>query len=70
MMTQGLTLNNAKSKSPRKKKEEIINDDLNFGNIPLGPSISKKEEEKQITFPNGQTTLQFDDFINVIKESC
>jgi Ca2+-binding EF-hand superfamily protein len=25
---------------------------------------------QQPTFPNGKTTLKFDEFINIVKESC
>jgi Ca2+-binding EF-hand superfamily protein len=38
---------------------------MNYGNIPL-----VREEKKEEVFPNGKTTLEFDEFINVIKDSC
>lgn len=41
---------------------------MNFGNIPIMPSEDKKPD--QPTFPNGKSTLKFDEFINIIKESC
>jgi Ca2+-binding EF-hand superfamily protein len=41
---------------------------MNFGNIPLIQPVEDKKE--QCSFPNGKQTLKFDEFINIIKDSC
>ena len=43
--------------------------EMNYGNCMVAPQM-KDSEEKEHTFPNGKNTLKFDEFINVIKESC
>jgi Ca2+-binding EF-hand superfamily protein len=40
---------------------------MNYGNIPL---VVPKEEKKEDVFPNGKSQLEFDEFINIIKDSC
>lgn len=30
----------------------------------------KSDQQSQPTFPNGKTTLKFDEFINIVKDSC
>jgi len=43
-------------------------EESNFGNVQF-----LSEQEKQVadlTFPNGQKTLKFDDFFSIVKESC
>jgi Ca2+-binding EF-hand superfamily protein len=47
-----------------------ITEEMNYGNCPI-PGEKKEEDKNQHpTFPNGQSTLKFDEFINIIKESC
>ena len=47
---------------------------MNFGNCPMVPTSSSEDKKQDPnstpTFPNGKTTLKFDEFINIIKESC
>jgi len=40
---------------------------MNNGNIPLSHNDDKAN---QPTFPNGKTTLKFEDFISIIKDTC
>ena len=43
----------------------MLSEDMNFGNMP----IIEKEENKQC-FSNGKDRIEFDEFIDVIKDSC
>lgn len=46
----------------------MLSEEINFGNVPL----VKEEDTKKMepTFPNGKSTLKFDEFINIVKDSC
>lgn len=52
----------------------MLSDEINFGNAPLikDQLEDKKcgDQQSQPTFPNGKTTLKFDEFINIVKDSC
>lgn len=58
----------------------MLSEEINFGNVPLVNEDRKQQEmpgtsnnasaSQQPTFPNGKTTLKFDEFINIVKESC
>ena len=44
----------------------VYEESSNFGNL-----LSETEKQMaELTFPNGQKTLKFDDFFNIVKESC
>ena len=43
---------------------------MNFGNIPLANSTNQEEKNSAPMFPNGKQTLKFEEFINIIKDSC
>ena len=44
---------------------------MNYGNVmPLAPSKPTEEEKPKLAFPNGKTTLKFEEFIKIIQESC
>ena len=47
----------------------MLADEINFGNVPLS-SQGQQEDKKEPTFPNGGQTLKFDEFFNIVKESC
>jgi len=42
---------------------------MNFGNCPI---IQQTQDERkdQNSFPNGKSSLKFDEFISIIKDSC
>jgi Ca2+-binding EF-hand superfamily protein len=42
-----------------------LSEEINFGNVPL-----QDEKKAELTFPNGKTSLKFDDFFSIVKESC
>lgn len=47
----------------------ILSEEMNFGNCPIiVPNEDRKTDQPQ--FPNGKSTLKFDEFINIIKDSC
>lgn len=51
----------------------MLSEEINFGNVPLVSKPSDPEQQRlaeQATFPNGKTTLKFDEFINIVKDSC
>ena len=50
----------------------MLSEEINFGNVPLITQTHILEDRKQQepTFPNGKSTLKFDEFINIVKESC
>jgi Ca2+-binding EF-hand superfamily protein len=44
---------------------------MNFGNIPLMSTQPNHEDRNNsANFPNGKQTLKFEEFINIIKDSC
>jgi Ca2+-binding EF-hand superfamily protein len=48
-----------------------MQDEINFGNVPLHQYEDKKQSHSDTpTFPNGKSTLKFDEFINIVKDSC
>lgn len=67
-------------KNQRKQTEEMIN----YGNISLqvdkeqeksdertpAEPEPQEEEDEQMLFPNGKSKMEFDEFIDLIKESC
>ena len=50
----------------------MLSEEINFGNVPLTKECleDKKQDQQQPTFPNGKSTLKFDEFINIVKDSC
>jgi Ca2+-binding EF-hand superfamily protein len=46
----------------------MLSEEINFGNVPM--VSHHMEDRKEPTFPNGKSTLKFDEFINIVKESC
>ena len=38
--------------------------------IQKAPDSDPLKQQEQATFPNGKTTLKFDEFINIVKDSC
>jgi Ca2+-binding EF-hand superfamily protein len=51
------------------KNEGLLPSEMNNGNVLAIPN-KEGEMEKSGTFPNGKSTLEFDDFISIIKDSC
>jgi hypothetical protein len=44
---------------------------MNFGNMPIIATTGSEDKKgDQPQFPNGKSSLQFDEFINIIKDSC
>lgn len=41
-----------------------MSEDVNFGNVPL------EDKKTELTFPNGKTSLKFEDFFSIVKDSC
>ena len=51
----------------------MLSEEINFGNVPMiqkPPDSEALRLSEQATFPNGKTTLKFDEFINIVKDSC
>ncbi len=44
---------------------QLLSEEVNFGNVPLAD-----DKKTELTFPNGKTTLKFEDFFGIVKDSC
>jgi hypothetical protein len=47
--------------------QQAYTEEVNFGNVPL---VQDDKKNSDLTFPNGKTTLKFDDFFSIVKDSC
>lgn len=45
----------------------MLSEDMNFGNMPI---VKNENEECKECFSNGKDRIEFDEFIDVIKDSC
>lgn len=61
---------NAGTTGQNANQQQILSEEMNFGNVPGHIQYNQEDKNNTPNFPNGKQTLKFEDFISIIKDSC